>query len=194
MSKDWQYQAQEFELEKLICNEHLIVWVAEAYNLADSAEILYVESIKSAMEKLSPKLVKAPVKLVWSHNVQRMLWGYAFENLFKAFIIKNAKKNEGTRKVPLEKIKHHDLLKLASDSKIKLSEDEKLYLKVCEKCVLWAGRYPLPSKAHHLLRFRRTMKSRSEKEVMYSRVSNMEFDVYKNLFRRLTKEFENQAD
>lgn len=181
MSNDTQYQEQLFEQEQFIYTEYLEFWVGEAYNLADSAIILYDKSIESALERFAPKIGKIPVKQVSSHGVQRMLWGYAFENLFKALIIRKLKKEKNIKKLLLEDIMGHDLIKLASKAKVKLAEEQKLYLNVCSECSTWAGRYPIPRNANQLLKSRKTIKSR------YAKVSGTEIDIYKKLFIRLKK-------
>ena len=137
-----------------------------------------------------------------------MLWGYSFENLFKAKIICDLKNSMIIKEVPLSEIKSHNLLLLASKAKITLSDDEKFYLRILEKCAVWAGRYPIPIKESQLPQTRKPMKNREElidrskkqfdlllkgkikrvieeNDVMHSGVGTLELKLYEDLFERI---------
>jgi hypothetical protein len=81
--------------------------------------------------------------------VYSMLIAYALENLFKAIIIKE--QLDTFRKLLVsnggilpEKIKCHDLVRLAEDAHFKFNVDDEDLLTRLHRNSEWAGRYPIP--------------------------------------------------
>lgn len=195
-------------VQNYICVEKPELWVNEAINLKYSAIVLneYTSSCqRNIFDKEKPSL---DLPAFWTPRIERMLWGYAFENLFKAIIIVNLRKRTGIRKVPFGEIKNHDLVELAKMAAINISEDEEFYLEICRKCSEWAGRYPIPLNLHGLPQKRKAMKTREElierslkqgklylqgkikrlveeSDVLHSGIGTIELKIYEDLFSRL---------
>ena len=159
---EYENKSERWQFEKEFCTENDEVWFHEAINLMYSAKVLNGYSWNLSDELLTKKNFNQKYPAFWTPRIERMLWGYSFENLFKAKIIRDLKKSECIKEVPLSEIKSHDLLLLASKAKITLSDDEKFYLRILEKCAVWAGRYPIPTKESQLPQTRKPMKTREE--------------------------------
>lgn len=153
-------------------------------------------------ELFSDTIVK---RNIFNYRVQRMLWAYGFENLFKGILIIDKKRdNSSLKQVPLDEIKSHDLIDLANKANIKLTNDGKFYLGILTKCSIWAGRYPLPINSDQMYQTRASMKSHqdlfdryekmwqkyikgeiprmeSERDVMFSSMSQKEYNYYSDL-------------
>lgn len=211
----YENKSDRWQFENEFCTENCEVWIHEAINLMYSAKVIndYIWNLSD--ELLNKKNFNQKYPTFWSPRVERMLWGYAFENLFKAKIISDFKKSEIIKEVPLSEIKSHDLLLLANKAKIELSDDEKFYLRVLEKCAVWAGRYPIPIKESQLPQTRKPIKNREElfernnelcdlllkgkikrtvveNDVLHSGVGTLELKLYDNLFLRIKNQINNQ--
>ncbi|MCU7877265.1 MAG: hypothetical protein KZQ84_10780 [Candidatus Thiodiazotropha sp. (ex Lucinoma borealis)] len=194
---------EDWEFEKYFCVEKYKIWKDEAFNLKSSAQLI----TKVTYDDLNDQ---APEHYIthgfFSPRVERMLWGFAFENLFKGKIIKDLKEQEEISEVPLNKIKSHNLIDLAMKANISLTDDEVFYLKIAQKCAIWAGRYPIPIKKEQLAKRREPLFSRlnllkrsrkviqknrrvvEEHDVMHQNVWGKEDRVYSNLFDRVYSE------
>jgi hypothetical protein len=157
---EYENKSDRWEFENYFCVEKTEIWLHEAINLMYSAKVLNDYTWNLSSELIDKKNFDQKYPAFWTPRIERMLWGYSFENLFKAKIICDLKINKGIREVPFSEIKSHNLLLLAKKAKIALSEPECFYLKILEKCVVWAGKYPIPSKENQLPQSRKPMKTR----------------------------------
>jgi len=103
-----------------------------------------------------------------------MLYGYAIENLLKSLLIKNGINLFQKGKLKKE-YKTHDLNKLFEMCRLIRSTDEKEILDILSNSVIWAGRYPVPSKIQ-------------EKNKLFS--SGKQIFIPENLYKRLLAEVE----
>lgn len=204
---EYEDKSERWAFENYICVEKPQLWINEAINLKYSAIVLneYMWSCHPIFDKKKSSL---DLPVFWTPRIERMLWGYAFENLFKAIIIVDLGNKAEVRKVPFAEIKSHDLLRLSEKAAITLSDNEEFYLKICQKCSVWAGRYPIPTKSHDLPKTRKAMKTREdliersqqqiellmqgkikriveENDVMHSSVGPLELKIYGDLFDRV---------
>lgn len=160
---------KSFEFEKWVCFDKLWLWENEAQNLFYSAEVLnHVEDIKlpHVFEKNKKFTELFPENITergfFNHRIQRMLWGYGFECLFKMLILKKIKENGKHDRITSEvmsQIKSHDLIILSERAGIILSEPEVFYLRILTKCAEWAGRYPLPIRSGQMYEQREGLSS-----------------------------------
>jgi hypothetical protein len=134
------------------------VWVNESVNLWYSAKVLYDQQWQWA----SDEETSDPYPVFWGHRVIRMLMGFAFENLIKAYLITEKGRDadwfrkEGNFKVGN---KAHDLIWLFDEAEFSLSEAEAHYLGLIAMCSLWAGRYPIAANENAMPRKRESMSS-----------------------------------
>ncbi|NGX15592.1 hypothetical protein [Wenzhouxiangella sp. XN24] len=143
-----------FAFEKSFCLLRSEVWLHEAQNLFYSADVLGdFEGLKQShlfrqndhFAELFPFDLTNHAFFNW--RVQRMLWAYGFENLFKFMIVAQYREaHPDAVEVPFSEIKSHNLAGLAKKVGFDLEEPQEFYLGVLQKCALWAGRYPLPIK------------------------------------------------
>jgi len=210
---EYENKSDRWHFENEFCVEKSEIWLHEAINLMYSAKVLNDYTWNLSSELFDKKNFDQKYPAFWTPRVERMLWGYSFENLFKAIIISDLKQNEEITKVPFSEIKSHDLLQLAKKGTIELSEEEGFYLRILEKCAVWAGRYPIPSKKHQLPQTRKPMKTRedllerskkqhellmqgkikrttTENDILHSGVGTFELELYQNLFDRVRGLFE----
>lgn len=137
------------------------VWVAEAMNLWLSAKVLYDQQWQWSVSGEDDKDLSYPS--FWGFRVIRMLIGFSFENLIKAYLINEKGKEadwfskEGNFKI--EGAKGHDLIWLFEKAEFSLTEPEEHYLGLFAICSLWAGRYPIASNEHAMPRKRKSMAS-----------------------------------
>lgn len=224
MDNIYSNKEDDFEFEIYICFEKPIIWTNEAYKLFYSAEVLYeFENLKD--KELFDKPENSKLKNLFSNDlvekayfnyrVQRMLWGYGFENIFKGIIILQEKiKNPNLKQVPFEKIKSHKLTALAEKAGLIKKDDDTFYLGVLEKCVIWAGRYPLPVNSEQMYQKRASMRSRQElfdrqkkmwdeyisgkrkrmeceSDVIHGGIGDIEYEYHCNLKKQSIKLFKN---
>lgn len=205
---EYEDKSERWEFEKYICVDKPKLWVNRAVDLKYSSIVLNEFSWNRSKGVFDKKAPIPDFPAFWTPGVERMLWGYAFENLFKAIIIVNVKKETELKAVPFPEIKSHDLLQLANRANVTLSEDEKFYLNISQKCAVWAGRYPIPIKFNDLPRTRKPMETReelierskeqlellmqgkikrieTENDVLHSGVAPLELNIYKDLFDRI---------
>lgn len=210
---EYEDKSDRWVFENNICVEKPELWISEAINLKCSAIVLNAHTRNYFDD--DKKACSLDLPAFWSPRVERMLWGYAFENLFKAIMIENLRKKAGIRDVPFTEIKSHDLVKLAKKAAVELSDDEKFYLGICHKCSVWAGRYPIPAKLHGLPQTRKAMKTQeemierskeqmelfmqgkikrlvTESDVLQSGIGAIELKIYGDLFDRAQGMFTNK--
>lgn len=207
-----------YEFEQWVCLDKPQLWVNEAHNLFYSAEVLHkFEQIKNSNFweiKNKEFFLLFPENISkgggFNFRVQRMLWAYGFENLFKTVMVMEFKKSGRTEisKDLMNKLKSHNLIDLAEKAKIKLLEPENFYLKILTICSVWAGRYPLPTKPEDMYEQREPLSSREElferqdrlwklyvsgkiprtfhqSDVIHSGVGTEEIDIYRQLKEKL---------
>ncbi|MCD6322077.1 MAG: hypothetical protein J7L77_03515 [Clostridiales bacterium] len=190
----------DWDFEKKFCVEKYEIWKHEAFNLKSSAQLITKVTYDDINDEAPEHYITHGF---FSPRVERMLWGFAFENLFKGKIIKDLKEQENISEVPLKKITSHNLIDLAKKANIILSDDEVFYLNIAQKCAIWAGRYPIPIKKEHLAKRREPLLSRlnllkragkaiqkkrrvmEEHDVMHQNVWGREDQVYSSLFDRI---------
>ena len=119
-------------------------------------------SLLASAKELEPKITElwetyrgmsknpdAPIKTDHYHRPYFMLMSFAIENLFKAIIVlKNYRELrqsylQKTGEFP-NKLKGHDLVKLAAKAEFKFSLEEEILLRRLMRHGIWAGRYPVP--------------------------------------------------
>ena len=88
-----------------------------------------------------------------SSKVYYMLIGFALENYYKGAIIAKLLGRGG--KIEANKldsiVNKHQLLQLAGDAGVTIKDRlHKSYINYITECVLWRGRYPLPTEASHI--------------------------------------------
>jgi len=157
-----------FAFEKSFCLVRSEIWLHEAQNLFYSADVLgEFESLKQTyLSDQNDHLAEIfPFDLTnrsfFNWRVQRMLWAYGFENLFKCVIVTQYRKaHADADEVPFSEIKSHNLVWLAKKAGFELQEPQEFYLGVLQKCALWAGRYPLPVKRDHMYDQRKALPTR----------------------------------
>ncbi len=171
----------QWEFEKKFCVDKYEVWKHEAFNLKSSAEIITNVTYDELNDIVPQKYITHGF---FSSRVERMLWGFAFENLFKGKIIKELKEKEEITEVPLKKIKSHNLINLAEKAKVVLDNDEIFYLEVAQTCALWAGRYPLPIMKEHMPTSRKPL---STSKKLLKRMSKLIRKVHENKKERLVE-------
>lgn len=198
-----------WEFEKFLASKP-DVWRNEAINLRYSMEVLFLYD-KELFVLLFEKKLNRRCHVFFSARIQRLLMGFALENLSKALLLQNQKKLKEVfakdGRLSWQK-DGHDLLKLFNEAKVTTDETEKRYLELWQTCALWAGRYPLPLKEGDLPRQRRGLLSRealfkrsakridlARKEndpflgadifdLMHSSVSDFEHECFEKLFVR----------
>lgn len=87
-------------------------------------------------------------------DVYAMVLGYSMECFLKALLVRKLLRGKSHHRFGednlFNKSKTHDLCNLAISVNFGLSERESKVLKHLEKCVVWAGRYPIPTSAIEL--------------------------------------------
>ena len=172
---------KQWKFEKKFCVDKVEIWKNEAFNLKSSAEIITNVTYDEFNDIVPMRYVTHGF---FSSRVERMLWGFAFENLFKGLIIKALKEKEGIEEVPLKKIKSHNLIDLAKKANVVLNNEEVFYLEVAQTCALWAGRYPLPIKKEHMPKSRKAL---SSSDKLLKRASRLFKKVQENKKERLVE-------
>lgn len=216
-----------FNFEITFNLQNLRTWWVEAVNLFYSAEVLYEfenlktrdvfeqEKNKELASLFSPDIVD---RAFFNYRVQRMLWAYAFENIFKLLILARIKQETpDIQTVPFDRIKSHSLITLARYAKIELTEPETFYLGILEKCAVWAGRYPLPLNSEQMYDSRPPLPSReallqrskeirekfyrgeiprtfTESDVIHSGLGDYEYSLYQDLKKRILEASEKFFD
>jgi hypothetical protein len=140
-----------------------VFWFLTASKLAESAEVLVSHNssrISEVQAARSEAVKQAIAKSVQENNFglakieaqplnyvpAYLLYGYALENLFKGIVVANNTALISNTKLSSE-LTRHDLSYLAEKADVSLSPGER---KTCDRLtaiVVWAGRYPAPTKA-----------------------------------------------
>jgi len=212
---EYEDKNEVLNFEKVFCADFTKTWLNKAWDLRNSTEALYQVQLtqRNAMFDNSKEAILKDIPLVHSDNIQRMLWGYSFENLIKILIILKLKNSDNIVEVPIEEIKSHDLQQLAKKANIQLSDDESFYLGILTKATVWAGRYPMSFNQHYIPKTRASMNTREElnqrskqqfdklikgkikrvveeSDILNTGISSYEIELYKLLFKKLLKKYD----
>jgi hypothetical protein len=136
---------------------------------ADKADICtfrYIKSSASSWSGTADRLASAAYKFELDRDTQDnrlvastfsevyyMLIGFALENYYKgAIVAKLLKNSRGVEEGKLDSVlKNHVLSRLAYEAGVKVKDRlYKSYLEYLTECVLWRGRYPLPTDASRI--------------------------------------------
>ena len=102
---DYENKSDRWHFENEFCVEKCEIWLHEAINLMYSAKVLNDYTWNLSSELFDKKNFDQKYPAFWTPRVERMLWGYSFENLFKAKIISDLKQSEDIKKVPFQILK-----------------------------------------------------------------------------------------
>ena len=73
---------EQLNFEKVFCATKTITWINKAWDLRNSSEALYQIQLTQIMEIFNDgKAILKEFSVLHSSSIQRMLWGYSFENL-----------------------------------------------------------------------------------------------------------------
>jgi hypothetical protein len=132
------------------------VWLVEATNLrlACDALLLYDDEVTVSIfdKREQPRL-----PAFFSARIERMLMGFALENVVKAILLQNPEELRVafSREGNLKWTDAHNLLALFERAGICLTREESFYVKAWQVCAIWAGRYPIPMNEYELPKHRR---------------------------------------
>jgi hypothetical protein len=129
------------------------LWAFNAGGLIVSAEALRREGARVLARDAARK--EPHERTLISSFLNRtavFLYALAIENLLKGLRVSEAKRRgdqhvKATSKGLQFKFASHDLLRLATESRIPLTDSDKKLLRVLTKVVLWSGRYHTPTRA-----------------------------------------------
>ena len=134
-----QFWIEQFELKA----KSPEAWALQARRLRQAADLLfaaYVRDIRS-MQDGSSRLDLTNLEIV---GPATMLFGLAFENLFKAAIIKTKSASIQNGRLKKWPGTGHNLTALADTARIKLTRKQRDLLSRLTAYVEWGGRYPIP--------------------------------------------------
>ena len=121
-------------------------WLKQAKELDEAAMLLWhaiqADFLKAKQLEIGSELTSSDVPFM---NLGGVFWlnaGFALENGFKGLIIQNHPEliDNG---ILNQKLRTHNLLKLAELAGEELDGLEGFYLWIASKCVEWSGRYPV---------------------------------------------------
>jgi hypothetical protein len=123
-----------------------IQWIDKAENLIACARLLE-PAIEQLFATYRQHSANRAVPLVPDHYTKSylMLMGFAFENLFKAVIVRRDGRGSPDKTKMLAKVKDHDLPRLAKDAGFPLDREREDLLRRMTRCAVWEGRYPVPT-------------------------------------------------
>lgn len=129
-SAEWQQLVQRYS--------HPNYWFNRSSDLHASARAIWKSMHSPTDEADQLELGRGFSMAIAGYHVYHMLCGLALETAFKALLAQSDKwsPNDGT----------HSLVRLAEKLGMQLTQDERLLLEFYAASVIWAGRYPLPSK------------------------------------------------
>ncbi len=153
-----QTKEQFIEEARQIRNK-LFRWTYESAAVDPRQWLNYARSLKSAADLLSPTFQKeldAPYSPPKKNNfktsigqIYLMMVGFSVENYLKGIYI--TEDSNVIKDDRLIKLNRHGLLQLMSELKFKLTKKEIDLVERLEEFVLWAGRYPIPTKFERLI-------------------------------------------
>jgi len=126
-------------------------WLQSAHTNFRGADLLFSEFERARPESSAKLSSTEPIDVSnYEHAGERlyypafMLMGLAIETGLKGILVAIEPNVVGMTKLE-KKLKNHNLLSLAKDCKLSLSSEEEDILRLLEKFVMWAGRYPIPT-------------------------------------------------
>jgi len=171
-------------------------WLGTAANL-----ILVCEKIETEIPVLWKGILddKSELPTLFTHpekmehrllDTYLMLMGFAMENILKAIIVSqdpNAYKNKALRqkKLPAD-LDGHGLLELAASINFELDAEEKSVLGRLEDHLVWAGRYPVPTKPSS---YDHAFAIPSRTSSLFRMYTNTDIHTVKHIIERLQAEF-----
>jgi hypothetical protein len=124
-------------------------WINSSRRLREAAEKLAgdIERFWQLLDKHEPVSISLMVGSEYQ-NIFLMLYGFAIENLCKAYVVTQLNENDRRQlkngRLPQRLKGKHNLLRLVEDGiRLELDSDERELLRRLEAAVLWAGRYPV---------------------------------------------------
>lgn len=189
------------------------IWISEATNLKNTAELLY-EHEKLQMTNSSSLPDKLKTGAFFRGRIIRMMIGFSIENLLKGLIFQIEEEREKVLRkdgnIRWDAKKSHDLIYLSNLSSTSFDEEEKKKLELWQVCAVWAGRYPIPKNENELPNRREPAKSSEEllkrrhKEIskliregknlepelidlLHTSIGDSEFKCFVEIFDRLKK-------
>ena len=150
MSNPMDYPALKNEYADELAREKR--WVDVAKELLNAAELMEPQIMERESDYLANALDGTDHLIGQDFRpIYFMLVAYACENLLKAAVIRLSKSELQSQvqtdgRLP-DQLKSHDLYNLAEAVGLAPSEGQELLLRRLTRNALWAGRYPVPSKA-----------------------------------------------
>lgn len=139
------------ELRKTQFAQHVLnpaLWINSARRLTEAAEHLTgeIEQFWQSLDKKDPVSISVIVGSEYQ-NIFMMLYGFAAENLCKAYLVTQLNQTERQQvergQLP-NRLKSHALRYLVQkEIRLQIESDETELLQRLEAAVLWAGRYPV---------------------------------------------------
>lgn len=129
-SEEWQKLVQRYS--------HPNYWFNRSSDLHASARAIWKSMNSPTDEADQLELGRGFSMAIAGYHVYHMLCGLALETVLKALLVQDGKwtPNDGT----------HSLVRLAEKLGIQPTKEEQLLLEFYAASVIWAGRYPLPSR------------------------------------------------
>ena len=133
-------------------------WILSARDLlehlrstADTLQMAWIAFHQAWIEFQRDRASMQPAPPRGLHRVYLFLSAIAIENLLKAVLVDQAKwpDSQVAQKIP-KQLNSHSLLNLAAAGGIKLAENEIEILERLTEFGIWLGRYPAPTKLHHM--------------------------------------------
>lgn len=135
-------------------------WHDKGVSLRRSALVLYRAALPEL--RLYEKARRVALKELRRRSVVRhehpdvlpafSLYGSALESVFKGIMVSKDPALISADNLS-EKLKSHDLVRLARDASIRLSDHEQHVLKWVSKVLIWKARYPVPARMGHAQHF-----------------------------------------
>jgi hypothetical protein len=198
-----QKKKEDFAFEMEFCLKKPRVFLTEAITLKYSAKVtLEFENAKSRgyinVEQgiFSDDIIQ---RGYFPYRTIRMVMAYSLENLAKYIVILKYKiDNPQETKLPIKKIKTHNLFYLFDSIGYVFPKDYKVYISSWNKCSVWAGRYPLPASESQMYGSREIVngmgsvrfsfgntKRLSESDILHTNISDYEYKAYLRIFGEL---------
>jgi hypothetical protein len=155
-------------------------WVTQAHRLKDSADLLYAAYLDDLRRFGKTQNISSLKNL--THVIPAtFLYGLAIENLLKAILMKNEPDRVSEGKLRKWPSGGHDLIALATTSRIELTAEERDLLQRLTHFIRWAGRYPIPMKLDDMELVQISM----PEGFLAMPLQQAELSMYENLFTNL---------
>lgn len=168
------------------------MWLSSAIRLFEAAEVIFrsQESIRIEYERALEAAIEEAERNgkadIWSDepNFQpaQLLCGFAIENALKGIIVANEPDRISEERLDRD-LQNHDLTVLARLARFSLSSDDEHVCRLLTDIVLWAGRYPVATRAE------RQMKGASDQLIDWEDLPNL-----RSLGRKLIDTLQSRLD